>query len=144
MKYTIQDGKELRVAISGKSGCGNTTVSSLLAESLQVTLINYTFRNLAKELGISLAEIIERAKTDTQYDKLVDTKQVDLAKQQSCVLGSRLAVWMLQEADLKVYLLADNQIRAQRILNREGGDLEEIITALTTEHQIEQLANLGE
>ncbi len=126
MKYTIQDGKELRVAISGKSGCGNTTVSSLLAESLQVTLINYTFRNLAKELGNSLAEIIERAKTDTQYDKLVDTKQVDLAKQQSCVLGSRLAVWMLQEADLKVYLLADNQIRAQRILNREGGDLEEI------------------
>ena len=126
MKYTIQDGKELRVAISGKSGCGNTTVSSLLAESLQVTLINYTFRNLAKELGISLAEIIERAKTDTQYDKLVDTKQVDLAKQQSCVLGSRLAVWMLQEADLKVYLLTDNQIRAQRILNREGGDLEEI------------------
>ena len=59
MKYTIQDGKELRVAISGKSGCGNTTVSSRLAESLQVTLINYTFRNLAKELGISLVEIIE-------------------------------------------------------------------------------------
>lgn len=126
MKYTIQDGKELRVAISGKSGCGNTTVSSLLAESLNISLINYTFRNLAKELGMSLAEIIERAKSDTQYDKLVDTKQVDLARQCSCVLGSRLAVWMLQEADLKVYLLADNEVRARRILNREGGDLEEI------------------
>ena len=26
--------KELRVAISGKSGCGNTTVSTMLAEKL--------------------------------------------------------------------------------------------------------------
>ena len=33
---------------------------------------------------------------------------------------------MLKEADLKVYLLASEELRASRILNREGGDLEEI------------------
>lgn len=32
--------KDVRVAISGKSGCGNTTVSTLLAEKLGVKLIN--------------------------------------------------------------------------------------------------------
>ena len=42
------------------------------------------------------------------------------------MLGSRLAVWMLEEADLKVFLLADEEVRARRILNREGGNLEEI------------------
>ena len=40
MNYKIPQGKELRVAISGKSGCGNTTVSTLLAQKLNVKLIN--------------------------------------------------------------------------------------------------------
>ncbi len=126
MSYRIPEGKELRIAISGKSGCGNTTVSTLLSEALSVQLINYTFRQLAQEKGISLAQVIENAKTDDSYDIAVDTKQVELAGAQSCVLGSRLAIWMLKEADLKVYLLADDDVRAKRILNREGGNLDEI------------------
>ena len=35
------------VAISGKSGCGNSTVSRLLSDRLGVQLINYTFRRMA-------------------------------------------------------------------------------------------------
>lgn len=118
--------KEIRVAISGKSGCGNTTVSTLLAEKLNVSLINYTFRQLAQEKGMTLAQVIENAKNDDSYDKFVDNKQVELALQSSCVLGSRLAIWMLKEADLKVYLMASDEVRAKRILNREGGDLKQI------------------
>ena len=118
--------KELRIAISGKSGCGNTTVSTLLSQKLGIKLINYTFRNLAAERGITLAQVIENAKTDDSYDIFVDTHQVELARKESCVLGSRLAIWMLKEADLKVYLLANDEIRAKRILNREGGNLDEI------------------
>lgn len=124
--YTIPAGKELRIAISGKSGCGNTTVSTLLAKTLGITLINYTFRQLAAEKGLTLAQVIENAKTDDSYDKYVDMHQVELARKESCVLGSRLAIWMLKEADAKVYLLASDELRAKRILNREGGDLEEI------------------
>ncbi len=118
--------KELRIAISGKSGCGNTTVSTLLSEKLGVKLINFTFRQLAAEKNMTLAEVIENAKTDDSYDTEVDTRQVELARKESCVLGSRLAVWMLKEADLKVYLLASDDVRAKRILNREGGDINEI------------------
>lgn len=125
-RYFLKEGKELRVAISGSSGCGNTTVSRLLAETLDISLINYTFRSLAQEQHIPLEEIIERAKTDDSFDRLVDTKQVELARESSCVLGSRLAVWMLAEADLKVFLTAAPEVRAKRILNREGGDLEAI------------------
>lgn len=118
--------KELRIAISGKSGCGNTTVSTLLSEKLGITLINYTFRQLAQEKGLTLAQVIENAKTDDSYDKYVDSHQVELALKESCVLGSRLAIWMLKEADLKVYLFASDETRAGRVFNREGGDLEEI------------------
>lgn len=125
-EFTVQEGKEVRVAISGKSGCGNTTVSTLLSKKLGIKLINFTFRQLAQEKGITLAEVIENAKTDDSYDRTVDTRQVELAKKESCVLGSRLAIWMLKEADLKVYLFASDELRAKRILNREGGNLEEI------------------
>lgn len=85
--------KELRVAISGKSGCGNTTVSTLLSQKLGIKLINYTFRQLAAEKGLTLAQVIENAKNDDFYDKYVDTHQVELAEKESCVLGSRLAIY---------------------------------------------------
>ena len=124
--YAIPEGKELRIAISGRSGCGNTTVSTLLAQKLGVKLINFTFRQLAAEKNLTLAQVIENAKTDDSYDVTVDTRQVELARSESCVLGSRLAIWMLKEADLKVYLIADDDVRAKRILNREGGDIEQI------------------
>ena len=42
-----------------------------------------------------------------------------------CVLGSRLAIWMLEKADLKVYLRATPETRAKRIFKREGGSYEE-------------------
>lgn len=124
--YRLPAGKELRVAISGKSGCGNTTVSTLLAKTLGIKLINYTFRQLAEEKGLTLPEVLEKAKGDDSYDKYVDTHQVELALKESCVLGSRLAIWMLKEADVKVYLLASDELRASRILKREGGDLQQI------------------
>ena len=72
-EYAIKNGKELRVAISGKSGCGNTTVSTLLSEKLGVKLINYTFRQLAQEKGLTLEQVIQNAKTDDSYDKYVDS-----------------------------------------------------------------------
>ncbi len=118
--------KELRVAISGKSGCGNTTVSTLLSQKLGVKLINYTFRQLAAEKNMTLAQVIEAAKNDDSYDKYVDKHQVELALEESCVLGSRLAIWMLKDADLKVYLFASDETRAGRVFHREGGDLQQI------------------
>ena len=124
MNYKLNG--ELRVAISGKSGCGNTTVSGLLSEKLGIKLINYTFRQLAQEKNMTLAQVIEAAKNDDSYDKYVDKHQVELAMKESCVLGSRLAIWMLKDADLKVYLFASDETRASRVFNREGGDIEQI------------------
>ena len=71
MNYKIPQGKELRVAISGKSGCGNTTVSTLLAQKLNVKLINFTFRQLAAEKNLTLAQVIENAKTNLSYGDIV-------------------------------------------------------------------------
>ncbi len=117
----------VRIAISGKSGCGNTTVSRLLAERLGFTFINFTFRTLAHEKALPFSEILLLACEDEYWDLEVDSRQIALAREnRSCVLGSRLAIWMLPEADLKVYLGASESVRAERIHKREGGSLEEI------------------
>ena len=118
---------DIRVAVSGKSGCGNTTVCRILADALQLRFINFTFRNLAQEKGLDLKEVLELAAKDDSWDKEVDSHQAELARKAGgCVLGSRLAIWMLPEADLKVYLVASPEIRAKRIQAREGGSLKHI------------------
>jgi len=119
--------KDIKIAVSGKSGCGNTTISKMLADSLGLKFINFTFRSLAEERNMDLKTIINLAAADDSWDIEVDTRQVKLARESGgCVLGSRLAIWMLEEADLKIYLYANAATRASRIFNRESGDPEEI------------------
>ena len=125
--------ENIKIAVSGKSGCGNTTVSKMIADTLNLRFINFTFRSLAQERGLDLKKVLELAASDESWDREVDARQVTLAREDGgCVLGSRLAIWMLEEADLKVYLTASAQTRAQRIVNREGGSLEEV-AAFTAE-----------
>jgi cytidylate kinase len=109
----------LRVAISGKSGCGNTTVSRLVAQRLGLRVVNYTFKNLARDRGMSFEEICILAETDPQYDLMIDRIQVKLAEEGECVLGSRLAIWLLRYTAFTVYLNAPLNVRAGRIARRE-------------------------
>lgn len=115
------------VAISGKSGCGNSTVCRILAQDLGLRLINYTFRNMSIERGLSLARVLELAENDESYDRDLDNHQIELAQAGDCVIGSRLAMWLLPEAILRIYLWASPETRASRIHAREGGKLDDII-----------------
>lgn len=121
----IKDG--IKIAISGKSGCGNSTVSRIVANRLGLRLVNYTFRALAKEKGITFEEVRRNAEEDDSWDRYLDKRQVELATEGNCVLGSRLAVWMLKDADLTVYLTASLAVRAARIQRREGGDFDAVL-----------------
>jgi cytidylate kinase len=116
----------MRIAVSGKSGCGNTTVSTLLAQKLGYPMINFTFRQMAKERNMDFWDFCALANRDDSIDKELDSRQVQMAMaEENCVLGSRLAIWMLKDADFKVYLVASDEERARRIVKREGGTLAE-------------------
>jgi cytidylate kinase len=117
------------VTISGKSGCGNTTVSRMVAESLGLRHINYTFHDIAIERGISFEELHERATDDPEVDRYLDERQIELAKAGDCVLGSRLAIWLIKDADVRVYLDGPIDVRAARIATRESLALEYAIAA---------------
>lgn len=116
---------KVRIAISGRSGCGNTTVTRILAKKFSFKMVNYTFRNIAEEKGMDFHEFCKMAENDSKWDRYVDEKQVKLAMEDDSILGSRLAIWMLKEADLKVFLTASPDIRASRIHQREGGSFQE-------------------
>ncbi len=117
----------MRIAISGKSGCGNSTTSRIVADRLSLRLINFTFRNLAEEKGIEFYELRRMAEEDPAWDLTLDRRQIEMAGEGSCVLGSRLAIWLIPDAELTVYLKASSGERARRILKREGGSLDEVL-----------------
>jgi CMP/dCMP kinase len=119
--------KPLSIAVSGKSGCGNTTTSALLAHRLGLQLVNYTFRNLAVDEGLEFEQLRRLAEADDRWDRLVDTRQVEKARSQPSVLASRLAVWVWKDAGFKVYLDAPLEVRAGRIHQREGGRFEDVL-----------------
>jgi cytidylate kinase len=116
---------DLLIAVSSKSGCGNTTVSRLVAERLGLRLVNYTFHDMAMERGVTFEEVCRLAEDDPSLDQTLDRRQVELARAGRCVLASRLAIWLLrEEADLTVYLTARPEVRAERIARREGISVE--------------------
>ena len=116
----------MKIAISGKSGCGNSTVSRIVAKRLGYKLVNYTFHSTAQEIGVSFDEMCEMAEQDDKWDLYVDERQVEMAREGDTVLGSRLAIWVLEDADFRVYLDARMEVRAGRIQKREGGELDHV------------------
>jgi CMP/dCMP kinase len=108
----------LKIAISGKSGCGNSTVTQRVADRLGYRRVNYTFKDMAREEGVTFAELCEMAEHDSRWDTRLDRRQVEMAREGDTVLGSRLAIWVLDDADLRVYLDAPPEVRAQRIRKR--------------------------
>jgi len=127
----------MRIAISGLSGCGNSTVTALVAERLGLVRVNYTFRDMAQEHGLSFEELREKAEKEfPEVDLDLDARQVDIIlENKNCVVGSRLAVWLdspvlLKRIDLprdqwfkfdhKFWLDASMETRAQRVAKRES------------------------
>jgi len=114
------------IAISGKSGSGNTSVSTMVANKMNYILVNYTFRQLADKNGITFEEMLEKAINDSSFDKQLDQEQIKLASTGNCVLGSRLAIWLMKNKAYTVYLNAKKETRIRNILKREKTSYEDI------------------
>jgi len=108
----------MRIAISGHSGCGNTTATTNVGQALGLKIVNYTFRDLARELEMSFDDLHKQAPTNFIFDYLTDLKCIRSALTENIVLGTRLAAWLM-DADLRIWLHAPLEERARRINKRE-------------------------
>ena len=76
------ESRPLRIAISSLSGCGNTTATLNVGRTLGLKVVNYTFRDLASDIGLSFEEIHDRSLHNKIFDYLADLNQIRLSLQQ--------------------------------------------------------------
>lgn len=110
------------ITISGPPGSGKSTLSRLLSVKLGMELISAgdIFRKQAEKHCMSLEEFGLLAKSDGNIDRKLDEEQKKLAREKdNIILEGRLSGFIV-DANLKVWLKAPLQIRAERIALREG------------------------
>jgi cytidylate kinase len=115
----------MKITVSGPPGSGTTTLARSIAEKHGFELISAgeMFRDLAKERGLSVAEFGELAERDITIDALIDVRQKETAKtKDDIVVEGRLSGWMVEDADLRIWLNAPIACRAKRIATRDGMD----------------------
>ncbi len=121
------------IAVSGQPASGKTTIARKLAEMYGLRYVSngMLFRKLAEELGISFIELHKRAEQDYTIDKMIDEKAIEEAKKGDIVIEGHLAGWILKDiADVKIYLKADINLRAERLAKRDGKSIEEALAEI--------------
>src|SRR6056297_2679651 len=111
------------ITVSGPPGSGKSTNAVQLADALGLGHVSGgdIFREMAAERDMTPVEFNEFAEEDPQIDRDLDRRLRDIAvERDDVVLESRLAGWLAADhADIKIWLDAPREIRAERIADRE-------------------------
>ncbi|MCL9816373.1 (d)CMP kinase [Natronocalculus amylovorans] len=112
------------LTVSGPPGSGKSTTAAALADSFNLEHISGgdIFREMAAENDMTPVEFNEHAESDESIDPELDRRLRQIAiERDDVLLESRLAGWLAGDyADIKIWLDAPLQIRAERIADREG------------------------
>ena len=134
--------QKIVICVCALTGCGKSTVARRLAEKYGLRYISggNALKALATEAGYKPAEIgwwetdeglnfLRQRMDDFRFDKKVDAKLLELAKQGNVVLDSWTMPWLLKEG-FKVWLEASVDVRAKRVAERDGIDVEKALSIL--------------
>lgn len=119
--------RNLFITVSGPPGCGATSLCTRLAEAMDCPYVSGgdIFRDLAEDRGESLTGLSADAQESDAIDRALDRRLRSIAERwgasnKSFVLESRLAGWLAgNRADLRIYLDAPEEVRKERISDRE-------------------------
>jgi len=134
--------KSIVICISGMAGSGKSTVAKKIAE--KYGLKYYSGGDALKALALEEGykpyrrgwwenkeglNFLEKREKDPKFDKAVDEKLLEFAKQGNVVLDSWTMPWLLKEG-FKIWLEASPQKRAERIARRDAITAKEALKAL--------------
>ncbi len=145
MEQKIDRKKEKKqnvICICGMTGCGKSTLAKQLANKYELKYFSGgdTLKALANEIGYKQSgkdwwetkegtRFLQQRIKENKFDKKVDKKLIKLAEQGNVVLDSWTMPWLLKEG-FKVWLEASTEVRAKRITERDGINLEKGLAAL--------------
>ncbi len=108
------------ICISGLVGSGKDTVADLVAKKLGFNRVKLSFKDAAKQMGISLMEYHAYVEKDLTIDREFDKMVAKEARKADSVISTWLGAWLIPEARLRVWLSASQKTRAERIASRDG------------------------
>lgn len=107
------------ICISGLVGSGKDSVADAVAERLKFQRVRLTFKDAAKQKGISLMEYQSYVEKDLTIDKEFDKMVIKEARKADSVLSTWLGGWLVKDAAICVWLEASPKSRAERISKRD-------------------------
>ena len=118
------------ITISGTPGSGKSTIARLLKDRLDIPYVysGLIFRMLAEKYNMSLADFGVYCEQHDDIDRELDDKQLEILRKGNVILEGRLAGWIAYLNDISAYKVmidADVSIRAERVVKREKGTVEQ-------------------
>jgi len=111
------------LTISGLHGTGKSTVGRRVAEKLGIKYYStgQAFRDLAKEMNLTLEEFTDYVENNPNIDKKLDHKITEIAKKGNIIIDSQLSAYILESiADFKILLICPLEIRVERMAERDN------------------------
>ena len=130
------------ITVGGLPGTGTSTLCRLLRDrtSLPYHYAGALFREEAARRGMTLAEFGKLCQKDPSIDEALDDRQLFLLKRGNLVLEGRLSGWLAQRHKvpaLKVWVVCDEPVRIRRLVDRDGGTVEQQADATWAREQSE-------
>jgi cytidylate kinase len=134
--------KKVVICVCGLTASGKSTVARKVAEKYGLRL--YSGGDALKALAIEAGykplsrgwwetaeglRFLQQRKHDPDFDKKIDMKLLEYAKQENVVLDSWTMPWLLEDG-FKIWVGASKEVRVKRLAERDGLSLKEALKVL--------------
>ena len=135
-------GEKIVICICGMTGCGKSTVAKRLAEKYGLRYVSGgdALKDLAADEGYEVGgrgwwesdegmRFFEERMDDFEFDRRVDAKLLEQAREGRVVLDSWTMPWLF-DGGFKVWLETSEDARASRLAGRDGMPAEDALKVL--------------
>ncbi len=135
----------VHITISGQPGSGTSTIVKMLEEHFSWTSLNggQVFRDEAEKRGMDLASFGKLCADDLSVDRMLDNelKARMISPDGPQIVESRLAGRWAHDLGIdcvRIWIEVTLEERARRIVNREGGTIEQRLSEAKNRSEIDQ------
>jgi len=117
------------ITISGFHGSGKTSIAKDLKKEFKLRYLaaGNIFRLMAKENQMTLEEFSRFVEQNPEIDRKIDNEMIQEAKKGNAILDGLLVAWLTRDIPgIHILLNAEEQIRINRIAQRENRPYEEV------------------